>query len=180
MNDKTAKIKVPFPSLEWADRYMQILNKSEEYEKAAKTWEGSLLLVVKAQGNLTKVDINVWLDLWHGKCREYKFVYSQDQIEADFVFEGTESKWVSLMEGSVDPIKGLMAGKFRLTGGNMTPIMRHVRAAQLLVNALQAFEFDYLVTDGDPSKDAILEFYDASGEKIMIMNQEKKEMEFLG
>ncbi|MHA1996815.1 MAG: SCP2 sterol-binding domain-containing protein, partial [Promethearchaeota archaeon] len=156
MSDR--KIRVPFPSKIWMETYMNMLNESKEYETSAKTWEGSMLFVIKAKGELTPIDLHFWFDLWHGKCRDYKMVYSKDMIEADFIFEGPENNWIQMLEGKIEAIKGLMAGKFRLTGGNMTPVMRHVKAAQILVEILQEFEFDYVKTEQDPEKDDVLRF----------------------
>ena len=157
---------------------MEMLNESKEYEKAAKTWEGSMLFVVK-QGEITPIDLHIYLDLWHGKCRSYEFVYSKEEKpDADFVFEGPEKNWLLMLDGELEAVKGLMTGKFRLTGGNMTPIMRHVKAAQILTEKLQDFNFDYIETKNDVEKDEILQFFDSQEELVLEVNQKEKSLVF--
>ncbi len=156
---------------------MALLNESKEYAEAAKAWEGSMLFVVRAEGNMTPVDLFIWLDLWHGKCRGYKLVFGKEDVKADYVFEGPEKNWLKVLSGELDPIKGLMAGKFKLVG-NMTSVMRHVKAAQLLVEGLQALEFDFIKTTNDVAKDGVLEFFDSKGRAIIRLDKLNKTIEY--
>ncbi len=51
---------------------------------------------------------------------------------AEFVFSGLYDNWVKVLKQELDPIQGLMAGKFKLVG-NMAKVMRATKAAQELV-----------------------------------------------
>ena len=62
---------VKFPSDEWIKNFKDELNKSEDYEKAAKDWEGDFLFVVSPDEEL-KNEVVFYVDLWHGKCRRKK------------------------------------------------------------------------------------------------------------
>lgn len=173
--EKSKGPRVPFPSLVWLESYIKKLNESGAYEEAAKSWEGAMLFVIKA-GEITPIDLHVWLDLWHGKCRDGKFYYSKDGVEADYIFEGPEANWIKLLDGELDPIKGLMAGKFRLTG-NMNAVMRHVKAAQVLVNELQYFDFEFLHLANDKA-DSELRFEDDAGELVLLVDKENGKLTF--
>ena len=52
----------------------------------------------------------------------------------EFVFSGTYDNWLKVLKKELDPIQGLMAGKFKLVG-NMAKVMRATKAAQELVNS---------------------------------------------
>ena len=57
-----------------------------------------------------------------------------EKVGAEFVFSGPYDNWVKVLNKELDPIQGLMAGKFKLVG-NMAKVMRATKAAQELVVA---------------------------------------------
>ena len=123
--------KMLFPSPEWIGKYMELLNKNSAYEDAAKTWEGDFVFQVDADGESIKEPLRFYLDLWHGKCREARMAEPED--EAEFIYAGPLKNWKLLFEGKIDPIKGIMSRKFKLTG-DMGKIMRYTKAAAELVS----------------------------------------------
>ena len=122
--------ELEFPSAEWIEKYMEILNKNAAYEDAAKTWEGDFVFEVTADGTIVKEPIRFYLDLWHGKCREARMAGPDDK--AEFVYAGPYKNWRDLFDGKIDPIKGIMARKFKLDG-DMGKVMRYTKAALELV-----------------------------------------------
>ncbi|NMC07488.1 MAG: hypothetical protein GYA24_19900 [Candidatus Lokiarchaeota archaeon] len=170
----TNKIPVPFPSMKWARMYMDFLNDSKQYEEAAKGWEGSMLFIIQPDGGATPFDIGVWLDLWHGKCRGFKFwMKGQEQPKSDFVYSGVEKNWLAMIDGKIDPIQGLMAGKFALKSGKMQMVMRHTLAAKLLVEHLQRFDLDIVAADTKDTNAKIISFHDKTKAKVIVADKEK-------
>ncbi len=112
---------------------MDELNKSKAYEEAAKTWEGDFVFIGRDDKTKEAV-VAGYLDLWHGKCRK---AFKVDDIKklpkAEFVYDGPVANWKKVLSKELDPIQGLMSGKFKLTG-NMSKVMRAVKAAQEMVN----------------------------------------------
>ena len=49
---------------------------------------------------------------------------------------------IKVLKKELDPIQGLMAGKFKLVG-NMAKVMRATKAAQELVNSTTMVETEY-------------------------------------
>jgi putative sterol carrier protein len=121
-----------FPSEEWAQRFVEELNQNQEYAKAAKNWEGSFLFVVNAGPRLER-DFLLFMDLWHGRCRDWEVLLDRNARKADFAIEGPLENWIGLLKGEIDPIKGLMARKFKLRG-SMLKVIRNVGAASELAN----------------------------------------------
>lgn len=119
-----------FPSREWIEAYRDRVNANEAYAEAARDWEGDFLFVVEAgkgQGEST-----FYVDLWHGQCREARLLGPGEAVSAAFTYRGPYENWVRLIQGEIDPIKGLLTGKFRLQG-SMMKVMRYTKAAKLLV-----------------------------------------------
>ena len=119
-----------FPSQEWAERFVAELNDNEEYFQVAETWEGSFLFIVNAGPRLESKFI-LFLDLWHGKCREFSVLPNRDVRRSDYIYEGSIEHWEKLVKGELDPIKGIFARKFKIKG-RMLKILRNVRAASEL------------------------------------------------
>lgn len=124
-----------YPSKEWLDEYFQRINSSKGYEEAAETWEGDVTFCFQAEPDKgVPDDIYAWLDLWHGKCREAKYDVPKEEGEgAKFVIRAPYSRWKEVIRKELDPIKGMMQGKLKLTG-DLPTIVRYVKASNELVN----------------------------------------------
>lgn len=130
-----------FGTEEWCQEYMDRLNKNPAYGEAASTWEGDFIFIIRADGPLDH-DIFLWIDLWHGEARDGRVLRSPDEVESAFVYEGPYSNYVKLVEGKLDPIQGLMTGKFKLKG-EMAKVMRAVKAAQELVRTITLIDTQF-------------------------------------
>ncbi len=119
---------------EWAETWCQALNEDATYAKVARTWEGSLLLVMEADPDYgISEPRSVWADLWHGKCRKARVGKPEDFEQADFVLQAPASIWYLLLTGQVGPIPAIIRGQLRLAKGNLMALLPYVRAAQRLV-----------------------------------------------
>jgi putative sterol carrier protein len=124
-----------FPSREWIEEYVERINKSPEYREAAASWEGDVSYVFEPEPDKGVPDeIWVWLDLHHGACRGAKYdLPAEDGKQARFIIRAPYTRWKELINKELDPVKGMMQGKLRLKG-DLPTIVRHVRAANELVN----------------------------------------------
>ena len=120
-----------FPSEEWIKLFKDAVNSNAAYEDAAKTWEGDFLFVVQPDSTLKQQSV-YYVDLWHGKCRDVALLAAGDMRKTAFVYEGPYANWKKLIRKEIDPIQGLLTGKFKLKG-DMLKVLRAVRAAKELV-----------------------------------------------
>ncbi|MFW9832214.1 MAG: sterol carrier protein, partial [Candidatus Thorarchaeota archaeon] len=68
-----------FGDPEWIVSFVKTLNENKAYEEAAETWEGDFLFIIwpsKEGGN--DEEIVMWMDLWHGKCRDFAMLLNRD------------------------------------------------------------------------------------------------------
>jgi putative sterol carrier protein len=121
-----------FPSDEWIKALMDKVNESEAYRQAAKTWEGDFYFVVNASPGLPN-DVYLYMDLWHGSCRDAYQAASPDEKSPEFVIRAPVDAWRKVIEKKVDPIRALMTRQLKLKG-TMTKIMKQPKAATELVN----------------------------------------------
>ena len=107
-----------FPSKEWLDIYVDRINASDPYREAAATWEGDVSYVFEAEPDRgVPEEIWAWLDLWHGQCRESRYgVAPEEGSKAKFVIRAPYGRWKEVINKELDPVKGMMQGKLRLTG----------------------------------------------------------------
>jgi putative sterol carrier protein len=134
-------VTITFGSEEWIAAWKEEVNESEAYAKAAADWEGDFYFIVMPEGAFTET-IYYYVDLWHGKCREaYR---SPDGTEKDPEFRLTApiSVWRQVVEGKLDAIQGMLAGKLKVKG-NLIKITRYVRAAQELVACCARVETEF-------------------------------------
>ena len=126
---------LPFPSDEWVRALMVDLNASQAYLEAAKNWEGDFYFIIEPgeAGCELQQPVTLYMDLWHGKCRE-AFAVNGRVKEPVFRLSGPVATWKRVMTKQLDPMAALMTGQLRLTG-NMAMVMRNVRAAKELVES---------------------------------------------
>ena len=129
---------IPFPSDEWIKTLMVKLNESDGYHEAAKNWEGDFYFVVNAGPGISQ-DVYLYMDLWHGQCRDAYEVADPSAKTPEFVIEAALPAWRKVIEKKLDAIQGLVTRQLKLKG-NMLKIMRAPKAATELVNCCTLIE----------------------------------------
>jgi putative sterol carrier protein len=126
-----------FPSTEWAAAYKVAINSNPAYKTAGKDWtHGVVAMVVKADPAMgIPEDVGMWLDVNQGECRDCKIVPAAEAQTAPFVIFADYARWKQVIKRELDPIKGLMQGKLKLTKGHMPTIVKHVNASRELVES---------------------------------------------
>lgn len=123
---------IKFATDEWIKALMEVINKSEAYAQAARNWEGDFYFIVDAGDGIEEPHY-LYMDLWHGKCREAFATADPSVKDPVFRMSGPLSNWRKVIEKKLDPLQGLLTRQFKLKG-DMVMIMKNVKAAQELVN----------------------------------------------
>jgi putative sterol carrier protein len=133
---------VKFPSNEWVQEYARKLNENQAYKEAGQTWEGDIVFVVEKDEAFPS-NAYIYLDLYHGECRKALYADSAEQVpKSAFVYKGPYSNWRGLIDKQIDPIQGLLSGKFRLDGSLMK-IMQYIRAAKEMVDTATTVQTEF-------------------------------------
>jgi putative sterol carrier protein len=134
---------IPFPSDAWIKAMMVDLNESAAYLEAAKNWEGDFYFVVNPGGTLSE-PVTLYMDLWHGKCRDAHAMDDPAALAPAFRLAGPVATWKKVMSKQLDPMQAMMTGQLKLTG-NMAMVMKNVRAAKELVESCTRIPTDFPV-----------------------------------
>ena len=132
-----------FPSDSWIKAMMEELNNSDVYKVVAKNWEGDFYFIIQPGGRLTKEAI-LYMDLWHGKCRDACVVSDPNSRDPAFCLSGPIANWKRVMTKQLDPMQAMMTGVLKLKG-NMAMVMKNVRAAKELVECCTRIPTDFLI-----------------------------------
>lgn len=124
-------MSLPFPSDAWIKALMDELNRSAAYAEAGKNWEGDLVFVIEqVEGRAQPV--RLYLDLWHGKCREAAELADESSKSPGFRLSAPLAAWKKVLLRQLDPIQGMMTGQLKVKG-NMAILLKNVWAAKELV-----------------------------------------------
>ena len=126
---------VMFPSEEWLIELKDSLNADKAFEKAARKWEGSLVMHVQADELLDK-DTIMWIDPYHGKIRDAKVINSLDDEKSEFVLGAQYTTWKSIINGEMDSMKAMMKGKIKVQG-KLTTLLKQTKASNALIKVQQ-------------------------------------------
>lgn len=130
-----------FPSEEWVKAAMEQVNDSPDYAQAAANWEGDIAFIVTAVPGDRK-EVVLYMDLWHGKCRDAYEVTDPAAQQSEFTIAAPLPVWRKVLEGNLDPIRGLVSRQLKLKG-NMMKVMKAPKAAVELVNSCQKVETEW-------------------------------------
>ena len=126
-----------FGTPEWAEAYRKAINENENYKDAAGPegfppdgWEGDFLFIIEPSGNLDH-ELRMFVGLYHGECTEARIVPEGEEVDTEYVYSGPYDAWVQVLKKELDPIRGLLAGKFKLKG-DMAKVLISRRASQEL------------------------------------------------
>lgn len=124
-----------FPSPEWTAAFKDAVNRNEGYRKHGKPWTfGSVAMVIQADPSLgIDDDTAMILDVHEGECRGAELVHGLASVEAAFIILAPYSRWKEVIDGGLDPIKGMMEGKLKLTTGHLPTMIRFVESSRQLV-----------------------------------------------
>jgi putative sterol carrier protein len=136
-----------FPTDPWFQEFVAAINASDRYQQAAADWEGDVAFQIEAEPDKNVPEtVWGWLDLWHGVCRSGGVVDEEKAMASRYVISAPYSRWREVLEGDLDPTRGMMQGKLRVKG-DLPTIIRYVNAANELVHLTGVVDTQF--PDGD-------------------------------
>ncbi|UCD98188.1 MAG: SCP2 sterol-binding domain-containing protein [Chloroflexota bacterium] len=113
-----------FLTEDWIQSFQEKLNSDNQYAEIAKNWEGDVLLIVNPGGPVEE-RISIYLDLWHGSCREAFYVLDGFDKEPAFSLNGEYEDYLRILKGKLHPMQAMLTRKLSVRG-NMGLLMRNV------------------------------------------------------
>jgi putative sterol carrier protein len=132
---------IRFGTDDWVKALMVEVNESEAYRSAARTWEGDFYFVI-VKGAGISADIHLYMDLWHGECRDAYQADDPARKTPAFELRGSLTAWRKVIEKEVHPFSSIMSRQLKLKG-NMTKIIRVPNAAIQLVECCTRIDTEW-------------------------------------
>jgi putative sterol carrier protein len=128
---------------DWAVACREQINENEDYRQAAKNWEWPLVLTMAADIGLSVPERSVYLDLYHGECREARAATAADLDAAPYAISADPQTWKQVLERDLEPIFGLMRGKLKLAKGSLISLLPYTAAAKEMVLSAACVETEF-------------------------------------
>ena len=109
---------------DWLNSFKEKLNTDSKYAEIAKNWEGDIKLSIEPGKDLAE-PVTVYMDLWHGKCRDAYFIENGKEIDAAFSMNGKYEDYLRILTGDLHPMQAMLTRKLHVQG-NMALMMRNV------------------------------------------------------
>ena len=134
-SNESSGAALKFPSAEWCAAYKDAINASPGYRAAAKDWtHGPVAMVVTAEPSIgIAEDQAMWLDVERGTCSDCRLVTREEADKAPLVIVASYARWKEVIRKQLDPTKGMMQNKLKLTKGHMPTMVKYVTASKELV-----------------------------------------------
>jgi putative sterol carrier protein len=113
-----------FPSAEWMQALIMKLNSDEKYAQVARNWEGDMRIVIEPDDKFNQT-MSLYLDLWHGKCRDAYIEGQTSTKKPAFVLNAPYHNIIEVLSGNMGPMQALMTRKLGVHG-SMSYMMRNV------------------------------------------------------
>jgi putative sterol carrier protein len=132
-----AATNLRFPSAEWCVAYKDAINANPGYASAGKEWtHGAVAMVVTAEPSIgIAEDTAMWLDVHQGHCQDCRLVSHDEAQKAAFVIVASYARWKEVIRKQLDPTKGMMQNRLKLTKGHMPTMVKFVTASKELVES---------------------------------------------
>ncbi len=134
-----------FPSEEYVQAVMDILNQDEQYARIARNWEGDILFVIEPDEGIESTDLpmTLYFDLWHGKCREVRIIDPGEEKVPDAAFTMTapQANYLKILGGELDPMQAMLTRRLKVEG-SMAYMLRNVPTVLDFVRCCSSVEIE--------------------------------------
>ena len=119
---------------EWTSEFEKKIQGDERYKSAAKTWEGSVVLVFKAYAEAGfEKDFFIFMDLWHGECRSARVVPAEVGRTGEYVLEAAYERWKKVLRKELNVVKEIATMKLKLVPFNVKKAAKLAAATQAAI-----------------------------------------------
>lgn len=134
-----------FPSEEYVQAVMDVLNQDEQYAQIARNWEGDLVFVIEPDKGVNSTDLPMMLyfDLWHGKCREVRVIDPEfeEVPDAAFTLTAPQANYLQILQGELDPMQAMITRRLKVEG-SMAYMLRNVPTVLDFVRCCSSVEIE--------------------------------------
>lgn len=136
-------MSIPFPSDAWIKALKDVVNLDADYAQAAQNWEADVIFHVEPDSVVPKPML-MYVDLWHGQCRDAYEVASLDDKKAAFVLAAPASVLIRIIQGKLDPMQAMITRQLKVHG-SMVYMMKNVPTVLKFVKCASKVDSEFPV-----------------------------------
>ena len=137
-------MSIPFPSDAWIKALKDVLNSDADYAQTAQTWEGDVVFQIEPD-DLTAKPVSLYIDLWHGQCRDAYELTDPSAKKAAFVLAASLSVFVKIVQGKLDPMQAMMTRQLKVAG-SMVYMLKNVPTVLKFVKCTSKVDTEFPAT----------------------------------
>lgn len=118
-----------FPSQEWCEEAVRLVNQDPEAALAAAGWEGDFGIVIEAESGKLAASFVVHLVPQGTRIDSVEYLEDADELddlEPAYRLQAPYGTWKGLMLGHLDPVEAILKRKIQVAG-NLQPLIERMR-----------------------------------------------------
>ena len=131
-----------FPSKEWAEAAIALLNADEETVEAGEGWDADFGVVIEAEPGKLSAAFVAHIEPSGGKVKQFRVLADPDdleEIEPAYLARAPYSVWKALLQGTLDPVEAVLRRRISIQG-DVQPLIeraKHKGLADRLLGKLE-------------------------------------------
>jgi putative sterol carrier protein len=130
----------------WVAAFKRRIDESDEYRRTSNNWEWPVVLASRTnvgRGSPPQMHY-VYLDLWHGVCREACVGSALDVDRVPLVISADRQTWINIMKGNIELLTAVMLRKVTIEKGDVSRLLGSIAAIRALAKAAEAASEGFL------------------------------------
>lgn len=118
-----------FPSIEWCEEAIRLVNGDPESTLAGAGWVGDFGAVVEPEPGKLKEAFAVYCQPRNGRLEDFRKLREPDELEElepAYLARATYSVWKGLIQGTLDPVEAVLRKQVFLSG-DLQPLVERMR-----------------------------------------------------
>ena len=140
-----------FPSKEWCEQAVRLVNEDPEAAQAGAGWEGDFGAVILPEpGKLAKAFTSYVVPSKEGRLEKLKILPDPDdleEIEPAYLARAPYSVWKGLLLGTVDPVEAVLKRRIDVKG-DLQPLMERLKYRGIADRVLAKLETTFVDAEG--------------------------------
>ncbi len=131
-----------FPSREWCEAAIALVNADPESLEASNGWQGDLGAVVEAEPGKLSDSFTVHVVPEGNRVEKIRFLGDPDDLEEldpAYVVRAPYSVWKALLQGTLDPVEAVVRRRVQVLG-NVQPLIERARYRGIVDRMLAKLE----------------------------------------